>query len=350
MSDRRLFIVLLRCRRRTGIERYALNVAEELDKKGDCIVITDSSSIIDASQFSKIIYFPNCRILSEFILLPIFMMLNFRGNFFFPLFPPMPPVWLIPNLRIFRTIFDTVPWDMPETTTFLSKLLYRFPEKCSLLFAVRVFTISEFSANRLFSMVNGRRNRCEIVNCSIGPGIEARGLSVSSKEKFFLVVGTLEPRKNYLFLLKCYMAYLDLGGDLRLIVIGRKGWKVDPDVEYLIGKLCLLGKVSFLEKANDDDLASHYSRCSAVLVPSLFEGFGLPVLEGLRFNKPVIASDLEVFKEISDDVIFLPVNDLDAWVDAMVNIDSYIFDHITFKDTFVWRDTADRIFSEIADV
>ena len=107
---------------------------------------------------------------------------------------------------------------------------------------------------------------------------------------FFLSVGTIEPRKNLLRLLAAFRRGRAEGHfDWPLVVVGASGWKNDKEHEAL-HDLCRDGRAIYLKYVPDDTLHLLYSAASALVYPSIYEGFGLPVAEALASGCPVITS------------------------------------------------------------
>lgn len=118
------------------------------------------------------------------------------------------------------------------------------------------------------------------------------------REKEILFVGTFEARKNLNRLLNAFaLLREDERISHRLLLAGRNGWKVD--VEGTIEHLRLGDRVSIIDPGSDDDLAALYARCDFFVLPSLYEGFGLPILEALSFGKPVITSSVSAMPEVT---------------------------------------------------
>ena len=123
--------------------------------------------------------------------------------------------------------------------------------------------------------------------------------------KFWLCVGTLEPRKNHARLLHAYARLkARLGSVEPLVLAGGKGWLMD-DMHRLIDKLGLVGDVVFTGYVDDRALQWLYQNCYAALYPSLFEGFGLPVLEAMSLGAAVITSDVTSLPEIASDAALM---------------------------------------------
>jgi glycosyltransferase involved in cell wall biosynthesis len=152
-------------------------------------------------------------------------------------------------------------------------------------------------------------------------GGRPRALEGVESEAFWLSVGTIEPRKNQARLARAYARYLALGGRrMPLVLAGGKGWLM----EGFADELCRLGvenQVIVTGYVADDELAWLYRNCFASLYPSLFEGFGLPVLEAMQHGAATLASSSSSVPEVAGDAAVLidPV-DVEAWAVAMVRL------------------------------
>lgn len=136
--------------------------------------------------------------------------------------------------------------------------------------------------------------------------------------KFWLSVGTIEPRKNQKMLVKAYAQYVANTKDpMPLIFAGKNGWLMDDFPTY-INSLGFKDQIFITGFVTDAELIWLYRNCFANLYPSFFEGFGLPVLEGMQFNAATIASNTTSLPEItSAAALSLNPKDCQAWTDAM---------------------------------
>ena len=116
---------------------------------------------------------------------------------------------------------------------------------------------------------------------------------------YFVILGTIEPRKNHLLLLQLWrQLVVELGNQApRLVVIGQRGWECEQVVDLLDRCEVLRDCVLERAKCGDQDLATWLHHAQALLFPSFVEGFGMPLVEALAMGVPVIASDLPVFRE-----------------------------------------------------
>lgn len=123
------------------------------------------------------------------------------------------------------------------------------------------------------------------------------------KVPVFLVVSTIEPRKNHTYLLDTFERLWSQNHKVRLVFIGRVGW----EVKELMRKIDLHPKRDDLffvfHDLNDAELSYCYSHATSLLFPSFSEGFGLPIIEALEHGLPVIASDIPVHREIGGDLL-----------------------------------------------
>ena len=187
--------------------------------------------------------------------------------------------------------------------------------------AARVITVSESTRRdvlrfyrvdpeRVVTVPNG-------VDPSLAPVTDRERLAAFRKEHglpddFILFVGTLQPRKNLVGLLRAY-ARMGARVDAPLVVAGGKGWMYEP-VFNEVRALGVEDRVIFAGYADPEDLALWYSAATVFVYPSLYEGFGLPVLEAMACGTPVITSDTSSLPEVAGDAALL-VNPRD--VDAM---------------------------------
>ncbi|MCB0253245.1 MAG: glycosyltransferase family 4 protein [Anaerolineae bacterium] len=115
---------------------------------------------------------------------------------------------------------------------------------------------------------------------------------------YLLYVGTLQPRKNLLRLIDGFVAVVDLVPDLVMVLAGQRGWLAEP-IYRRVDELGLGGRVLFPGFVEDDDLPALLSGALAFVFPSLYEGFGIPVLEAQACGAPVLASNTSSLPEVA---------------------------------------------------
>ena len=121
---------------------------------------------------------------------------------------------------------------------------------------------------------------------------------------YFVMLGTIEPRKNHLLLLHLWRQLIAEFGDAapRLVIIGQRGWECEQIVDLLDRCQALNGIVIEHSHCTDRELVNWLAHAQALLFPSFAEGFGIPLVEALTLGLPVIASNLPVFREIAGDI------------------------------------------------
>ncbi len=169
--------------------------------------------------------------------------------------------------------------------------------------------------------------------------------AMASSAPTFLLVGTIEPRKGHTIALAAFEALWRAGGDAHLMLIGRRGWHVEALIEDIESHAEFGRRLFWFEDADDSDLACAYDNCAAVLAPSYAEGFGLPLAEAAWKGKPVICSDIPVFREIGGrGALYFRVNDSAALAAVL---DDFIAGRATGDAALIikptWREAAARI-------
>ena len=141
-------------------------------------------------------------------------------------------------------------------------------------------------------------------------------------DRYVLFLGTLEPRKNVAMLVRAFsLLHADqLGQDLKLVIAGGRGWGYEGLFET-VEALGLYDHVIFTGFVEDDDLPDLYRGAHLFVYPSLYEGFGLPILEAMASGVPVIASHTSSMPEVAGDAALLvDPHDPEALASAMASV------------------------------
>lgn len=155
-------------------------------------------------------------------------------------------------------------------------------------------------------------------------GVEApkTGPGSAQVRPTFIVLGTVEGRKNHRLLLDIWSGLIDRLGNMapRLLIIGQRGWEAQEVFDLLDSSDKLRGHVIELNNCSDEELATHLASARALLFPSMVEGYGLPLIEALAAGVPAIVSDLPVFRETCGDIpAYLSPIDRDGWQAAILD-------------------------------
>ena len=124
-------------------------------------------------------------------------------------------------------------------------------------------------------------------------------LSTLDQRKTFLMVSTIEPRKGHAQVLESFEAVWSGGGDVNLVIVGKKGWMVDGLCEKLRTHAELNHRLFWLEGISDEYLEKVYSASTCLIAASCGEGFGLPLIEAAQHGLPILARDIPVFREVA---------------------------------------------------
>lgn len=229
------------------------------------------------------------------------------------------------HARLIYTLYDLSFLEHPEFTTEFNRLICFDGIFKASLYADRIISISEYSKNHFMKIFpHYPSERVQVLHpasrYSLMDGIddEAGLISGLSSGKFWLSVGTLEPRKNVRRLLQAYSLLRERNlTDLPLVMAGGKGWLEEELPDYISG-LGLKEAVHLLGYVSDLQLNWLYRHCFAFVYPSMFEGFGVPVLEAMSLGVAVIASNRTSLPEIVGDAgLQVDPEDIEALIEAM---------------------------------
>lgn len=270
--------------------------------------------------------------------------------------------YYIPTFRripVIATVMDTIPLSHPEwiSQSVMNKIKI-FLWKSSIEKSDHIITISNFSKQEILKYTNINEKDISVIPLGINPLFNKfvnKNLSlpnIKSQEfpnNFFLSVGTIQPRKNFENLIK---AHLSLQESYRekypLILVGRYGWGCKTLYRDLKSKKNK--HIHWLNYVDEKNLISLIKKCDALIIPSLYEGFGLPLLEGFACQVPVISSNTSSLGEVGKN-FFIGVDPLkpDELGHAMMqiiekpeNFNLKIKEAHEYSRKFSWADTAKK--------
>lgn len=170
----------------------------------------------------------------------------------------------------------------------------------------KIFTISSASKNDILKKYGLKESQVAVTY----PGIKVvkyQSIKVSDMNSilkkygvdsnYILFVGTIQPRKN---IAKLIEAFSKLATDLQLVIVGRPGWMFE-EIYAAPKKFGVENRVKFLDNVTDEELPYFYKNAVCFVLPSLYEGFGMPILEAMQNGCPVITSNVSSMPEAGGD-------------------------------------------------
>lgn len=234
----------------------------------------------------------------------------------------LPPT--LPQTRTLLTVHDLSFVRVPEAASPSLKAYLDAVVPRSVRRADHVLADSQATKEDLIELYGIQPDKITVLLSGVDPRFKRTSLLLTTRSKYqigdrpyILSVGTVQPRKNYGRLIQALARLRADGLDLSLVIIGGKGWLTDPIYETL-GQTGMGEFVRFTGFVDEADLPALYSGAACFAFPSLYEGFGLPILEAMACGVPVVTSNLSSLPEVAGDTaLMVDPYDLDALADAL---------------------------------
>jgi len=269
-----------------------------------------------------------------------------------------PPFCQVP---VIVTIHDLAFERMPETFTRRGSFQLKLTVRRTAKKAARIATVSEYSRQDLLSIYKLTPEKVVVTYNGVEPSFAPQPSIPNEAEEvrrrfgvsrdFLLAVGSLQPRKNMVRLIRAYARLRSEREDFRpqLVIVGRKLWLASEIFDEVkrqrwADDVILTGYVA------DEDLPALYRAARAFVYPSLFEGFGLPPLEAMACGTPVVTSDVSSLPEVTGGAaLLIDPNDERALANALIEIVSNERLRAELRERgiaqakkFTWRDAAEK--------
>jgi glycosyltransferase involved in cell wall biosynthesis len=222
---------------------------------------------------------------------------------------------LLSRSRQVVTVHDLCQRIFPERFGAVKRLYLNAGQSWAERSDAEIITVSRRTREDLLQYHPGYRGRISVVHSASKFPIDKE----AGARRDFLFVGTLEPGKNLPLAIEA-LALLkrEHGLEKKLKVIGAKGWK-QSRLHGLLAKSGVASQVEFLGYVGDEDLRLHYQRAECLVFPSIYEGFGLPILEAQSQGCPVIAADNSSLREVGGEGCFyFPTRDAQALAELLL--------------------------------
>ncbi len=319
---------------RVGVGQYAFNLLWELyrqNKKDQyCIYLKESplpDLPVENENWHYLVFGP--KFLWTKFALPLRLLVSrprpqlfYSPSHYSPAFSPVPTI---------PTIHDIGYLNYQEQ--FTKKDLYQLINwtKSSINRAKHIIAVSNFTKNELIKTYQIPPEKISIVYNGVSSPPQITNKQIQKvKRKFkinspyFLAVGTLKPNKNYPFLIKAFSTYLKSYSsktlDYQLVIAGKKGWLFE-EIEIVLKKLGLTHEVIFTDFISEEEKWALYQGAISLVIPSTYEGFGIPAIESQIVGTPVIASSIPPLKEVlKDSALYIDPQNGDTLIKAFDKI------------------------------
>lgn len=316
----------------TGIERYALCISECMIKESNhnfVLLFRDAiyptfNKYIDGSRVVARILHGNNKLIFNQVILPYNLYKIEADKYLFLAFTsPM----LFFKRRIISTIHDMGAWDYPQSLSFKQKIYARVGCSIAAKSSEVLLTVSEFSKKRITEILKVKENKVHVAYSAISnelkkanyPDYSVLKKKYSLPDKYIMTLSTLEPRKNMTLLIDAFASIQDKV-DYDVVLVGRKGWKIDELV-----KKCQYGRVHVTGFVEDDEVISLYKNSICFIFPTAYEGFGLPPVEALSLGTPVISSDAASMPEVlRKQAVFFKSNNKQELCELLLNLEKNV--------------------------
>ncbi len=222
------------------------------------------------------------------------------------------------NIKTLTTIhdlnFEHFPEDMPARyLNFYREFFPKYAEQ-----ATRITTVSMASRNDLVNHYRVDPNKIDVVYNGVGDDFfplnetekEAVRTELTEAKAYFVYVGSFHRRKNIKRMLLAYESYRERGGKASFVLVGEPMWSTG-ELEGIVAKMKYRNDLILTGRKSQKDLTKIVAAAQALIFVSYFEGFGIPIIEGMKAGVPVLTSDVSCMPEISGGAALLvnPLNE-----------------------------------------
>jgi len=292
-----------------GVSRYALCILRalsDLDKSNEYIVYTDVLDEIDGLGNNFKIHRTNCPRMNPIYDIKFYLFLKKDKLDIFHVFHSWLPEFVPSGLKLIVTIHDifsiTDPLFFIKRKPFhkIIRNYFKYITRRSLNKSDIIITVSYFCKNEIKKHFNISNKRIEVIYNA--PGITFEESKYPTKrlidDEYIFYLGNFRSYKNVDILIRGFKIYLSkyINDKIRLVIAGNDSSK---QTKLLVNELNIKERIIFFLKPSDEQVYNLYNYASAFILPSRYEGLGLPPLEAMTFGIPVIISDAKALVETS---------------------------------------------------
>lgn len=254
------------------------------------------------------------------------------------------------------TLHDITYIRYPHTYSKAFRWFYRIAMPLVLKTSKHIFTVSEFSKREIVNYYRIPEEKITVIYNAVDKRFRPQPDDTLKKEKYLLAVSSVKENKNFALILKAFETLSKQKNNLKLFIVGdlKHGNFSNIDLNIFVN----YPGIKFIGRVGDEQLIKLYSNAIAFLFPSLYEGFGIPVLEAQACGCPVIASNTASLPEVlQDSAVLIDPLDTDAFVKAICNIatetefrNDLIEMGIKNQSRFSWAKSAENILGIVKKV
>jgi glycosyltransferase involved in cell wall biosynthesis len=260
-------------------------------------------------------------------------------------------VRLVPGMRVVTTVHDLGFLHFPEAHTRFQNGYLRLSTWWAAMAADAVIAISAATAHDLRQFTGIVPQRVHIIAHGVSPRFVPSAAHAQPWSRYLLYVGTLQPRKNLIRLIEAF-AQAVRHPDTQLVIAGRAGWLSEP-LMATAHRCGVADRVHLIGFVPDADLPALLATARAFVFPSLYEGFGMPVLEAMASGVPVITSNTSALPEVAGDAALLvDPTDVAAIAAAITRLDgddglhaAFVARGLAHAARFTWRRCAQATYA-----
>ncbi|GAB4308656.1 MAG: glycosyltransferase family 1 protein [Phototrophicales bacterium] len=264
----------------------------------------------------------------------------------------LPPIWAESILTVHDLSFIKVPEAAsPSLKRYLDSVVPR-----SIRHATHILADSQATKDDIVNIYGTSPQKITVLYSGVDsyfkPSLERtqeirRRYGIPAGQPYIFSIGTVQPRKNYVRLIEALKLLHQRGYDISLVIAGGKGW-LDNPIYATIKSSGVQDYVQMIGYADDQDLPGLYSDAICTAFPSLYEGFGLPILESMACGTPVLTSDVSSLPEVAGDAaIIVNPYDLDDITHGLEKLitDTQLRNQLIIKGyervkSFTWENAA----------
>lgn len=260
------------------------------------------------------------------------------------------------------TVHDLTYITHPETMDRRTRIILKLTAKRSIKRADKIIAVSQFTKSEIIKYLKIAPEKIEVVYNAVDLTLYRDDFSEEDvervkgkygiKNEFFLYLGTLEPRKNLERLIDAYASMLKKYPDFpELVIAGKKGWLYEKIFDN-VTRLGIGGKVIFTGYVPDEDAPILMNGARAFCFPSLYEGYGMPVIEAMACGTPVLTSNCSSLPEVAEGcAVTVDPYSVEEIAEGMerLNRDSSLRDNLSKHGKeragkFLWSTEADKLY------